>query len=288
MTPKMQEALDKLANAGNMPKSAFHHSTVTALLKGSHVEEVPGDSAWITLAAVKSEDLPQRDPAVPVIPINDEVIGAVRHVDFISTVATPKAWIRGCPSCKMPLVDNPAHLPGCEVALVQEVLTDQGLPPVALNVEQLVTLISDVQREDAERVAEAPAHLPGCEVALPQVAVPGYRWRWFNPQGGQSVSTTTIQLMADGDDLSPSAILLRNADGTWRAERGHRWGMSALIAGTYQGSLSMEECARAVVAEAALREPAERVAEAPAWRCRDRVKATRVSRRRAQRGAMAR
>lgn len=69
----------------------------------------------------------------------------------------PKAWIMGCSSCKMPLVDNPAHLPGCEVALVREVLTDQGLPPVALNVEQLLTLISDVQREDAERVAEAPA-----------------------------------------------------------------------------------------------------------------------------------
>lgn len=141
MTPKMQEALDKLAVAGNLPKSTFHHSTVTALIKSGHVEEVPGDSTWIALVAVRSEDLPQRDPAVPVIPIDDEVIGAGRHVNrvqvcacgrmagdtfhkrhcpaqeaagIVDSTAGPKAWVRGCPSCKMPMVDNPAHLPGCE------------------------------------------------------------------------------------------------------------------------------------------------------------------------------
>lgn len=199
MTPKMKEALDKLAATGSLPKSHFHHSTVTALLKGGHVEEVPGDSTWIALVAVRSGDLPQRDPAVPVIPIDDEVIGAGRHVDVISTVATPKAWVRGCSSCKMPMVENPAHLPGCEVALVQEVLSDQGLPPVALNVEQ---------REDAESVAG---------------------------------------VAAKGD---PVRAAIR--------------GMMSAVP------------------------PAVVDAEAPTWRCRNRVKATRVSRRRAQRGAMAR
>lgn len=109
------------------------------------------------IASAADVGLPRRNPDVPVIPIDDEVIAAGRHVDVISTVATPKAWIMGCSSCKMPMTADPHHLPGCEVALVQEVLTDRGLPPVALNVEQLLTLIGDVQREDAERVADTPA-----------------------------------------------------------------------------------------------------------------------------------
>lgn len=117
MTPKMQEALDKLATfpERGLPKGAFHHSTVTALLKSGAVEVVPGDatSIRVKVADVASE-LPRRDPAAPVIPIDDEVIGAGRHADFISTTATPKAWIMACASCKMPMVANPVHLPGCE------------------------------------------------------------------------------------------------------------------------------------------------------------------------------
>lgn len=93
MTPKMEEALNKLVAAGSLPKSTFHHSTVTALLKGGHVEEMPGDSAWITPVAVRSEDLPQRDPNAPTVPIDDDVIASGRHVDVISTTATLKAWI---------------------------------------------------------------------------------------------------------------------------------------------------------------------------------------------------
>lgn len=96
MTPKMQEALNLLASGGNMPRKAFHPSTVAALIKSGHVEEVPGDSAWIALVAVKSEDLPQRDPGVPTVPIDDDVIASGVHqayVDLVKSTVTPKALV---------------------------------------------------------------------------------------------------------------------------------------------------------------------------------------------------
>lgn len=158
MTLKMQNALLRLAAAGSLPKAEFHHSTVTALLKGGHVEELPGDSAWITLTAVKSEDLPQRDPEVPTVPIDDDVIASGVHAsvlhdmtrtafcaagahegcygmvgacscechqEIVSTV-TPKAWIMGCSSCKMPMTADPHHLPGCEFLAAESVAEATG------------------------------------------------------------------------------------------------------------------------------------------------------------------
>jgi hypothetical protein len=96
--------------------------------------------------------------------------------------------------------------------------------------------------------------------ALP--VVPGYVWRWFNPQGGLPESHRVVQLMyADGrSPLSPAALLRRNTDGSWRAERGPAWGMaaaidlgSAPILGSFSGRVTMAMCAEAVAAEADVR-----------------------------------
>jgi hypothetical protein len=58
-------------------------------------------------------------------------------------------------------------------------------------------------------------------------------------------------MYADGrSPLSPAALLMLNGDGTWRAERGHAWGMSGFIGGRYQGSFTMLQCAGLIAAEA--------------------------------------
>lgn len=107
---------------------------------------------------------------------------------------------------------------------------------------EALRIIAAVPAPVAEVKVEAPS--------LPTVSVPGYSWRWFNPQGGEPISDSIIQLMRDGETLTPSALLWRNADGTWRAERGPAWGMSGIIFGSYAGSYSMEVCAGAVAGEA--------------------------------------
>lgn len=87
-------------------------------------------------------------------------------------------------------------------------------------------------------------------VALPTVHVPGHTWRWHEPQGGQPTSTTCIQLMADGQILTPTALIIRNTDRTWRAE-GWVNQMSGGIAGGFQGALTIDECATAIAAHVA-------------------------------------
>src|SRR5688572_16154764 len=98
--------------------------------------------------------------------------------------------------------------------------------------------ITDAQRQTELDFASLPV-------------IDGYRWQWFNPQGGEPTSRIVIQLMyADDRTLSPAAMLKRNNDGTWRAERGHAWGVSGFIFGTYQQSFPMLVCAGAIAAEA--------------------------------------
>lgn len=89
--------------------------------------------------------------------------------------------------------------------------------------------------------------------SLPEIG--GYRWQWFNPQGGLPESRTVIQLMhADSRSVSPAAVLKRNGDGTWHATRGGAWSYSGyigtFIAGKYQASFTMLQCAGLIAAEA--------------------------------------
>jgi len=111
-----------------------------------------------------------------------------------------------------------------------------------------------VMADEPEVTASVPTPTPGDVPELPAVVIPGHHWRWFNPQGGQPIDYHTVQLMRDGDSLSPVALIIRNGDGTWRAERGSRWGISGILAGGWQRALTMTECAEAIAVEATRRE----------------------------------
>lgn len=66
------------------------------------------------------------------------------------------------------------------------------------------------------------------------------------------MSSTCILLIGPGGVWSPVASIHRNADGTWHAE-GRIDGFQAVIAGGWQGSLTVDECAAAIAAHLAPR-----------------------------------
>lgn len=106
--------------------------------------------------------------------------------------------------------------------------------------------VVDIALVEREEAAQTLASLP---------VIDGYRWQWFNPQGGLPESRTVIQLMyADDRTLSPAAILHKNGDGTWYATRGGAWSYSGyigtFIAGRYQTAFTMLQCAALVAVEA--------------------------------------